>query len=122
MRYHGHIRPSVHRAKIGDVVKFQCLSDVDVSWKFNNGRLPADVLSYNEETSDVYILTVFTDKSNYGFYSCEGELYDGDMAFYDVAALVVKEGKDSIEMLLWYWTDMAVLIEGHKRLIAKINN
>jgi len=91
VRYHGHIHPVIERADDGEMVKFKCTSDVDVQWKFNSGRLPNNVLSHNEENSDVYTLTVFVDgDSNYGFYACEGEIFDEDMAFYDIAVLVKK--------------------------------
>jgi len=73
----------------GKVVSFKCKAEVFMYWKFNNGNLPRNALSYhsiqdNTHRLEIRALTIL----NQGEYSCFGELQNY-MAFESKGVLII---------------------------------
>ena len=73
---------------LGDMVVFHCSAD-DATWNFNGGSLPLDIYSFSNHQGDIYsLLVIIRDKSYFGKYICEGEIFDFNLAIYEVGTLM----------------------------------
>ena len=66
------------------------------------GTLPSLTYSYFKFESYSYILVVLVeDYSYYGYYSCEGIIYDRGAAYYDIAALKPRKLRESLSLIYY---------------------
>ena len=62
-------------------------------WLFNNGPLSQGVYSFSNDLEGIHSIAIHIhDESYFGVYRCEGELFNDDLAFYDLVTLT-KLGK-----------------------------
>ena len=75
-------------AVLGDMVVFHCSAD-DASWNFNGRSLPFDAYSFSDPEEGIYsIVVIIRDKSYFGKYVCEGEIFGLNLAFYEVGTIM----------------------------------
>ena len=65
------IIPPALAATEGDTVEFVCVSNSQVTWKFQNSNLPPHVVTGYIEELDAYRMTIsFVRRDNAGTYTC----------------------------------------------------
>ena len=83
--------PRNQAAQVGGQVQFVCNSDAAVVWRFEEGRLPHNVVEFHDSESEVYTIIISSIQfSNGGDYECIGEDHHLGYGFYDTGVLTVK--------------------------------
>ena len=72
------VSPSFQTAQPGDDVNFNCKSDKNVTWKYEDGPLPSNARSKISETHGNVMEILNAKYNNTGDYICQGEDEYGD--------------------------------------------
>jgi len=81
------VYPSKVKSKVGDDVKYYCVSNKSVTWDFNGGPLDSNMLPLNHpQQSILHVLNV--QKKDEGVFTCSG-VKENFFKFTDGAILTV---------------------------------
>ena len=65
------ITPEIQTVSVGEAIEIFCDSEVNVSWRFNEGELPEEVEHVRPNTIGIYQVDI----EHRGLYECIGEKF-----------------------------------------------
>jgi len=105
-----NIKPHVQSAELDTTVKITCEDQHTITWKFEGGPLPSNVVTFTSQrfyTYDVNIIHILLieglKNKNIGSYQCLYEDKEQQVIFYDTAKITVDDeyyeiSRDDINM------------------------